>query len=138
MDSGWYYTVALKADGTLWAWGYGTNGQLGDGTTAVRTTPIQEATGANDWVAVDAGKYHTVALKADGTLWAWGSNNYGELGDGTTTNSSTPVQEATQASDWVAVDVGDWHTVALKADGTLWAWENIPQATLGCGTNSNC
>jgi len=131
------HTVALKNDGTLWAWGNNQHGQLGDGTTTNRSTPVQEATTANDWVAVDAGFYHSVALKSDGTIWAWGSNDGGQLGDGTTTDRLTPVQEATAASDWVAVSAGDYHTVALKSDGTLWAWGFNNSGQMGDGTTTN-
>ena len=71
---------------------------------------------------IAAGDGHTVAIKSDGTLWAWGLNNYGQLGDGTTTDSNIPEQEATHGANWVSVAAGYSHTVALKSDGTLWAW----------------
>ena len=63
------------------------------------------------------GKGHTVTLKSDKTLWVWGYNNYGQLGDGTTTNRRTPTQEATGAANWSAVAAGGFHTVALKSVG---------------------
>jgi len=81
--------VAVKTDGTLWAWGDNVHGQLGDGTTTNRSTPVQIGTG---FAAVAAGISHTVAVKTDGTLWAWGDNVYGQLGDGSTTNRSTPLR----------------------------------------------
>jgi alpha-tubulin suppressor-like RCC1 family protein len=80
--AGQNHTLALKTDGTLWAWGYNFRGQLGDGTNDTKYTPTQVGTG-NDWDSVAAGNSHTLALKTDGTLWAWGSNEYGRLGDGT-------------------------------------------------------
>ena len=80
-----YRTVALKADGTVMAWGYNDYGRLGDGTTTTRHSPTA-VPGLTGVVAVTAGLYHTVALKADGTLMAWGGNFYGQLGDGTTTD----------------------------------------------------
>src|SRR2546422_8652574 len=83
VSAGDSHTVALKSDGTLWAWGFNTNGQLGDGTTTSRPSPVQTGTEAS-WMAVSAGGNHTVALKSDGTLWAWGYNRSGEVGDGTT------------------------------------------------------
>jgi len=67
------------------------------------------------------GIYHTLALKSDGTLWAWGCNEYGQLGDGTTVEKHVPVQIATD-SDWIVVDQGDGGSFALKSNGTLWAW----------------
>ncbi|NLH74160.1 MAG: RCC1 repeat-containing protein, partial [Verrucomicrobia bacterium] len=115
--AGGYHTLALKRDGTLWAWGLNEDGQLGDGTREDKSRPVQVGT-ASDWAAVAAGYWHTVALKRDGTLWAWGDNQYGQSGDGTTEDKSRPVQVGT-ATDWAAVAAGLWHTVALKRDGTL-------------------
>ena len=83
--------MALKADGTVWAWGTNWAGQLGDGTNIDRATPVQVA-GLMNVIGIDAGEFHTLALKADGTVWAWGNNDYGQLGDGTTTRRSIPVQ----------------------------------------------
>jgi hypothetical protein len=85
------HTVALKNNGTVWTWGNNNNGQLGDGTTSNRTTPVQ-VSGLSDVTAIAAGDTHTVALKNNGTVWTWGNNNNGQLGDGTTTDSATPVQ----------------------------------------------
>lgn len=73
------HSLALQTDGTLWAWGENYAGQLGDGTTTRRLSPVQVATN-RVWVAVSTGKEHTLALATDGSLWGWGSNNYGELG----------------------------------------------------------
>src|SRR3989344_1483851 len=114
------HTIAIKSDGTLWAWGYNLYGQLGDGTTSQRNSPVQIGTD-NNWVSISAGGYHTIAIKSDGTLWAWGSNDYGQLGDGTMVDKTTPAQIGTDAN-WVSISAGDYHTIALKSDGTLWAW----------------
>jgi len=126
-------TMALKSDGTLWGWGRNNFGQLGDGTTTNRSTPTQEATGATNWALISTGGAHTVALKSDGTLWAWGSNGFGQLGDGTTTNRSTPTQEATGATNWALISAGGVHTVALKSDGTIWSWGGNNWWQLGSG-----
>jgi alpha-tubulin suppressor-like RCC1 family protein len=137
------HTVALKSDGSVWAWGYNVYGQLGDGTTFVRNTPVQVKDGGgsgtlSDVVAVAASGYHTVALKSDGSVWAWGANFYGELGDGTTDPKATPVQVKGQAgagtlSGVVGVATGDYHTVALKSDGGVWAWGANVYGELGDG-----
>ena len=88
------HTVALKNDGTVWAWGRNNYGQLGDGTTTDSDTPVQAGGSSplSGIIAIAAGESHTLALKNDGTVWAWGRNYYGQLGDGTTTDSDTPVQ----------------------------------------------
>lgn len=85
------HNLALRSDGTVWAWGSNQSGQLGDGTTIARPTPVQ-VTGLADVVAVAAGQYYSLALKSDGTVWAWGQNHDGLLGDGTTTDRLRPVQ----------------------------------------------
>ena len=89
--TGAFHTIALKTDGTLWAWGYNFDGQLGDTTTVDKHTPTRIGTGTT-WSAINAGRDHTIALKTDGTLWAWGWNGYGQLGDGTLVDKSTPTQ----------------------------------------------
>src|SRR6185436_7579276 len=78
--SGAYHSLALKSDGTVWAWGYNYYGTLGDGTTTTRSTPVQ-VSGLTGVIAVSAGTLHSLALKSDGTVWAWGYNGFGELGD---------------------------------------------------------
>jgi hypothetical protein len=135
--AGQAHSVALGADGGLWAWGRNDIGQLGDGTRTDRYSPVQVGT-ARNWKSVAAGLYHTVALRTDGTLWAWGRNDYGELGlgnSGSDTNRNVPVQ--VDASRWAAVATGDLYTVALKTDGSLWAWGRNEYGQLGDGTNRN-
>ena len=134
VSGGVLHTAALKSDRTIWAWGLNTNGQLGDGTITNRLTPTQEITFATDWVAVSASGNHTMALKSDGTLWAWGKNASGQLGDGSTTQRNVPTQEVTGATDWVAVSAGTDYSAALKSDGTLWAWGSNAFGQLGDGT----
>jgi len=136
VSAGFFYTVALKADGTLWAWGWNKYGQLGDGTTVDRYIPVQIGTD-RDWSQVDAGPFsHTLALKADNTRWAWGSNFRGQLGDGATTDRYYPVQTGT-GQNWIQVTAGESRSVALKSDGTLWAWGDNSWGKLGDGTLSN-
>jgi len=124
-----YHTVYLKSDGTVWAWGLNTSGQLGDGTNNNRNTPEQIGTDTN-WAAVSAGGYHTIALKSNGTVWAWGLNTSGQLGDGTNNNRNTPEQIGTD-TNWAAVSAGYNFTVAVKRDGTVWAWGSNSYGQLG-------
>jgi alpha-tubulin suppressor-like RCC1 family protein len=83
ISAGYFHTAALKSNGTLWAWGGNEVGQLGDGTSTERHSPVQTNIESN-WTKVAAGYFHTTALKSNGTLWTWGLNEYGQLGDGST------------------------------------------------------
>ena len=132
--AGQYHSAALKADGTVLAWGGNGYGQLGDGTTTSYSIPVV-VSGLSDIVAVAAGAYHTVALKFDGTVMAWGYNGLGQLGDGTKTNRSIPVV-VPGLTGVVAVAAGENHTVVLKADGTVLAWGNNGHGQLGDGTTT--
>ncbi len=108
VSAGGYHSLFLKSDGTLWTVGSNEAGQLGDGTTTVRGTPVQIATGVSQ---VSAGGYHSLFLKSDGTLWAMGSNEEGQLGDDTTTARSIPVQVATHVAQ---VAAGRFHSMFLQ------------------------
>ena len=134
------YSAVLKSDGTVWMWGYNNRGQLGNGTTTDSDTPAA-VTGLSNVEHIAAGKEHMVALKTDGTVWAWGYNNYGQLGNDTTTNATTPVQVKTATgnnlSDIVEISAGESHSLALKADGTVWAWGCNTNGRLGDGTQTH-
>jgi hypothetical protein len=134
VTAGTSYSLALKGDGTVWAWGWNNVGQLGDGTTTNRSTPVQ-VSGLSGIVFIGAGSSHSFAIKNDGTVWAWGANSNGQLGDGTTTNRATPVQVA-GLTGVAALDGGQTHTVALKTDGTVWTWGANNLGQLGDGTTT--
>jgi alpha-tubulin suppressor-like RCC1 family protein/Leucine-rich repeat (LRR) protein len=134
--AGWGHTVALKTDGTLWAWGYGGLGQLGNGSNNTNFNLPQQIGTANDWQTITVGHGHTVALKNDGTLWAWGNNFSGQLGNGTSFDRNTPTKIGSD-SNWLSIATGMHHTIALKKDGTLWAWGKNTYGTLGDGTITN-
>jgi len=131
ISAGYYHTVALKNDGTLWAWGGNQYGQLGNGSTSNILVPTQESTVSTYWRNVSVGESHTIAIKSDGTLWSWGDNYYGQLGDGSTTSKHAPTQESTFATNWSTISAGYFHTVAIKSDGTLWAWGRNHRGQLG-------
>jgi len=116
----------------VWAWGSNHLGQLGDGTTTGRSTPVQ-VSNLVGVVAIAVGEIHNLALKADGTVWTWGYNYSGQLGDGTTTNRSTPVQ-VSNLSGVVAIAAAFLHSLAVKSDGTVWAWGWNWKGQLGDGT----
>lgn len=86
----------------------------------------------SNWVAVAAGWRHSLAFKSNGTLWAWGINQYGQLGQGNTTQLDTPTQVGTD-TDWSKVAAGGFFSVALKSGGTLWAWGRNTDGQLGVG-----
>ena len=133
--------AALKTDGTLWAWGWPLRWDLWGLEIHLRDSHITSWVPAQvgndrDWVAVSVGNTHIAALKRDGTLWTWGANQHGQLGDGTTTSRNTPVQVG-KDRDWAAVSAGGNHTAALKADGTLWTWGGNLFGQLGIGTGGD-
>jgi alpha-tubulin suppressor-like RCC1 family protein len=130
------HSLAIKTDGTLWAWGYNNNGQIGNNTLNQQVTPIQIGTATN-WKQVAGGESHSLSIKTDGTLWAWGDNLYGQLGDNTTTDKPTPIQEFTLSKNWKQVTAGDFFSVAIKTDGTLWAWGYGLSGRLGDNTVSS-
>jgi len=122
------FSVAIKTDGSLWAWGDNTYGQLGNGSTRRQLSPVEIM---KDVVVVSAGAAHTMAIKKDGSLWAWGCNAYGQLGDGSTRDKFSPVEIM---KDVAAVSAGGAHTVAVKKDGTLLAWGWNVDGQLGDGS----
>lgn len=144
ITAGGYHTLALKSDGTVWTWGQNTVGQLGNGTTAFSSTPVQvkEAGTADktltNVMAISAKQYHSVALKADGTVWAWGHNAYGQLGQATTTTYRTTAAKVSGLTDVKAISTGGTHTLAVKTDGTVWAWGSNSHGQLGNGANADC
>jgi alpha-tubulin suppressor-like RCC1 family protein len=128
------FDAAIKTDGTLWTWGNNTNGRLGDGTTTPRSSPGTTAGGGSNWKQVSAGATHIGAIKTDGTLWTWGNNGSGRVGDGTTTDRSSPVTTAGGGTNWKQVSFGRQFSSAIKTDGTLWTWGDNSYGALGDGT----
>jgi alpha-tubulin suppressor-like RCC1 family protein len=133
--SGFYHNLALKSDGTVWAWGCNYNGDLGTGTLNSSSTPVQ-VTNLSGVVAISAGQAHSLALKSDGTIWAWGDNGYGELGNGGAGQYSTTPVNVSGLSNVVAISAGGSHSLAVKRDGTVWAWGSNGFGQLGDGTTT--
>lgn len=128
---GAFHTVAIKLDGTLWAWGNNGWGQLGDGTFDSSPNPIQIGW-EKDWLYVSAGHHHNVAIKKDSTLWIWGENFEGELGNGTYTGRNYPIKISNDK--WISATAGGYHTLAIKSDGSLWAWGDNSYGQIGDGS----
>ncbi len=122
------------------AWGENGSGRLGDGTTTERHTPVSTI-GGSKWKSVSAANFssgaHVLAVKADGTLWAWGENGNGQLGDGDSgTDKTSPVQIGTD-NTWESVSAGESHSLAIKTDHSMWAWGNGADRRLGTGNASD-
>ena len=135
VSAGLDYVVAIKTDGSLWAWGKNTYGGLGDGTTNDKTKPVRIGTSVN-WKQVSTRWRFTAAIKTDGSLWTWGSNFVGELGDGAAAgdNKLIPTQVGT-AKDWSQISAGFVSCRAIKTDGSLWAWGSNSGGQYGNGSN---
>jgi alpha-tubulin suppressor-like RCC1 family protein len=131
------FSVGLRSNGTIWAWGRNLCGTLGDNTTVSKSSPVSVVGGFTDWCQVSAGRCHAAALRNNGTLWGWGLNSFGSLGNNTSTNQSSPVSVVGGFTDWCQVSVGDRHTLALRSNGTLWAWGQNTCNQLGDTTSTN-
>jgi RNA polymerase sigma factor (sigma-70 family) len=119
------HCLAVKSDGTLWAWGGNFSYLLGDGTKTTRPAPVLSIPG-HDWKQVAVGGVSSFALKNDGTLWAWGANGGGELGIGSTKGSTNAVRVGT-STNWTKIWAGGSQTVGLQSDGSLWVWGLFPK-----------
>lgn len=128
---------AIKTDGTLWMWGLNSNGQLGDGTTVNKSSPITVAGGGNTWKQVSAGASCAGAVKTDGSLWTWGQGTDGMTGKGNTTSVSSPTTTAGGGYDWKFVAFNYRNNGAIKVDGSLWMWGKNESGGVGDGTTVN-
>ena len=135
VETGHNHTVVLKSDGTVWAAGLNSDGQLGDRTTTLRRSPVQ-VTGLTDAVAIAAGRDMTYAILESGQLWGWGRNDEGQLGDGTLTRRLAPVRVGS-LTNVRAVTGGRDHGVAVLGDGSAWAWGLNDYGQVGDGTHTN-
>lgn len=136
-SAGYAHSLALKSDGTVWAWGNNASGQVGDNSTTNRLAPLRITPAApvfpNTFQAVAAGHDHSLALRNDGTVWSWGANAHGQLGTGTTTASLVPVQvqNLPVGLTVTAIAAGNGFSVALLSDGTVRAWGRGDKGQLG-------
>ena len=128
ISSGGNHTAFIKADGSLWIWGWNEYGQVGDGTTFYKKDPAKIM---DDVVQVSAGGWHTLAVKSDGSLWAWGGNNSGQLGNKTKISSLKPVKIM---DDVIKISAGGSCSMAVKSDGSLWTWGYNKDGQLGDDT----
>ena len=131
------HVLAIKTDGSLWVWGRGADGQLGTNNTADRSIPVTTFIGGNDWKSIAGGVQHSAAVKTDGSLWTWGTNDFAHLGINDTTQRNTPVTTFAGGNTWKSVACGRSHTIALKTDGTLWTWGRGEDGRLGNFATTN-
>jgi alpha-tubulin suppressor-like RCC1 family protein len=131
--AGWDHSLALKSDGTVWAWGSNYAGALGDNTTTNRSFPVRVQGGLTTVDAIAAGSGFSLALKHDGTVWAWGANWSGQLGDNSRTDKKLPVQ-VSGLTGVKAIASGANFGLALMADNSVKAWGSNGESQIGDGT----
>ncbi|BDR52281.1 hypothetical protein KIM372_01880 [Bombiscardovia nodaiensis] len=142
VSAGGYLSLAIGSDGNTYAWGNNQYGQLGDNTTTSRKLPVRVHTPTGvHFTAISAGCYHALALGDDGNIYAWGYNQYGQLGDGTTTNKKEPVATHHGAlpagQRFTAISAGFYHSLALGSDNKMYSWGLNNMGQLGDGTTSS-
>lgn len=147
ISAGYKHGIAVKKDGSLWAWGHNSVGQLGDDSKVSTNVPVR-VKGANgeDWmknvVSAYANASTSMALKSDGSVYMWGNNDKGQLGDGTKTNRKTPVQvKGENGQGYIGnikqIATAEGCSLALSTDGTVWSWGDNQNGRLGDGTTNN-
>lgn len=121
IEAGGEFSIALRSDGSLWAWGANLNGNLGTGDKTGYLYPVQVGTDT-DWEHIAAGGYHTLAIKEAGTLWGWGLDQVGSTGTGSGTNFVLVPTQVGNENDWASISAGYAHSLAIKKDGSLWGF----------------
>lgn len=141
ITAGYAHACGIKADKKLYCWGDNSSGQLGDGTNAKSNVPTKVGSDTDSWIKIAAGDEHTCGIKADNSLYCWGDNSFGELGDSTTANKKVPAKAGAEADRWIAVEVGGEsgysYTCGIKTDGKLYCWGSNNNGKLGDGTAGN-
>lgn len=138
ISAGSYHALGLQPDGTLFSWGSNSSDQLGDpaAPSAGRASPglVNSTSWLTTGATFAAGNLHSCAVGADHSLWCWGDNSLGQLGDGTTHMRLSPTQ--IPGTDWAQVSGGYYHTCALKTDSSLWCWGDNSNGQLGIGSTA--
>jgi alpha-tubulin suppressor-like RCC1 family protein len=134
--AGGSHTLVRKADGTLASWGLNRSGQLGDGTSVDRVVPTAVSGASTVWSGIAAGDFHSLSVRTDGSLWAWGFNQNGQLGDKTYVDKAIPTAVGT-VKTWASVSAGKAHSIGVMKDGTLWAWGRNFDGQIGDATGAD-
>jgi alpha-tubulin suppressor-like RCC1 family protein len=127
-------SAAIRTNGELWTWGLNNCGQLGHNTVTCRSSPVSVVGGFNDWCQVHMQDSVTAAIRTNGSLWSWGYNRCGQLGDGTIIHRSSPVSVVGGFTDWCQVANS---LAAIRSNGSLWTWGYNGKGRLGDGTTVN-
>jgi|GEM_PF-656665 len=136
IDSGTGHTCGIKSDDTAWCWGNDSNGQLGDGVTTTGSPDPVLVSGGSTWKMIDTGSGITCGIKSDDSLWCWGGDASGQLGNGATTGNQIDPNLVTGSYSWKSVSTGTNHTCGIQADNTLWCWGSDSSGQLGNGATT--
>ena len=134
VSAGDCFSLAIRTNGTAWAWGCNNFGKLGDNSIVSKSSPVSVVGGFTDWCQISAGNDFSLAVRQNGTAWAWGQNFYGSLGDNTTVSKSSPVSVVGGYTDWCQVSAGYRHSLGLRTNGTAWSWGENRYGRLGDNT----
>lgn len=137
ISAGINFSLAVRQNGTAWGWGCGYCGSLGNNATANTSSPVSVVGGFTDWCQISAGNRLSVAVRTNGTAWAWGCNNCGQLGTNNITSRSSPVSVVGDFTDWCQVSAGDLFSLAVRQNGTAWGWGTGGQGQLGIGASTS-
>jgi len=138
LSAGNYHSLGVRQNGTAWAWGRASSGQLGTNSTSARSSPVSVVGGFTDWCLVSASvNNNSLGVRQNGTAWAWGNNCFGRLGDNTTSSKSSPVSVVGGFTDWCQVSTGSYHALGVRQNGTAWAWGSNAPGILGDNTTTN-
>ena len=132
-----FVSTSLVSTPNAYAWGGNSSGQLGDNSITSRSSPVSVVGGFSDWTQASAGTFHNLGVRANGSLWAWGNNSSGRLGDDSITNRSSPVSVVGGFSDWTQASAGDLHSLGVRANGSAWAWGSNTSGRLGDNTTTS-
>jgi YD repeat-containing protein len=137
VSAGRCHSLGIRTNGSAWAWGFNGNGRLGDNTTVGRSSPVSVVGGFTNWCGVSAGYTHSLGIRTNGTIWSWGCNSFGQVGDGTITSRTSPVSVVGGFTDWCGVSAGSQHSLGVRCNGSAWAWGRNTYSQLGLGDTTH-
>jgi len=137
VSGGYKFSLAVRQNGTAWAWGYNKCGQLGNNEAENKSSPVSVVGGFTNWCQISAGYFHSLGVRTNGTLYAWGCNQYGRLGNNATENKSSPVSVVGGFTDWCQVSGGYRHSAGVRTNGTAWSWGGGASGQLGNNATEN-